>query len=257
VAHQFPFLDHPLPLAFAHRGGASAGLENTMAAFERAVQLGYRYLETDARVTADGALVAFHDRRLARVTGRTGTLAGTTWAELSRTKVAGTEAVPLLEDVVDRWPEHRFTIDVKTEAVIEPLIAMVRRTGIRDRICVGSFSGARLAKVRAALGPRLCTSLAPREVLRLWRASGWRPTGARGSTPGVPCAQVPPRVGAITLVDRRLVDRAHALGMQVHVWTINDRARMNQLLDLGVDGLMTDDLLTLREVYSARGLWFG
>jgi glycerophosphoryl diester phosphodiesterase len=249
--HPFPFLDHPLPLAFAHRGGAAGGLENTMTAFARAVEMGYRYVETDVHATRDGRLVAFHDRTLDRVTDVVGAIAELTWEQVGGARIGAGESVPLLADLLGTWPELRLNIDVKSDAAIRPLVETIRRTGALDRVCVGSFSDARLAKVRAGLGPGLCTSLGPRGVLRL-RASS---LVGRPAVPPVPCAQVPPRAAALPLVDRRFVDRAHALGMQVHVWTIDDRDEMNRLLDLGVDGIMTDQLATLREVYAARGLW--
>jgi glycerophosphoryl diester phosphodiesterase len=253
-AHRFPYLDHPLPLAFAHRGGAADGLENTMTAFARAVELGYRYVETDVHATVDGRLVAFHDRTLDRVTDVVGAIAELTWEQVAGARVSGTDSVPLLAEVLDTWPELRVNIDVKSDAAVDLLADTVRRTGALDRICVGSFSDARLMRVRAALGPRLCTSLGPRGVLRL-RAASLLGRGRSGGTSGVPCAQVPPRAAAVPVVDRRFVERAHRLGMQVHVWTIDDPAEMNRLLDLGVDGIMTDELATLREVYASRGLW--
>jgi glycerophosphoryl diester phosphodiesterase len=252
--HPFPFLDHPLPLAFAHRGGAAGGLENTMTAFARAVDLGYRYVETDVHATRDGRLVAFHDRTLDRVTDVVGAIAELTWEQIAGARVGGAGTVPLLVDVLDAWPALRLNIDVKSDAAVDLLADTVRRTGAIDRVCVGSFSDARLTRVRAALGPRLCTSLGPRGVLRLRAASLLGRRGS-GATAGVPCAQVPPRAAAVPVVDRRFVDRAHRLGMQVHVWTIDDADEMNRLLDLGVDGIMTDELATLREVYAARGLW--
>jgi glycerophosphoryl diester phosphodiesterase len=253
TVQDFVYLDGQLPLAFAHRGGAMDGLENTMAAFERAVAAGYRYLETDVRATADGQLVVFHDATLNRVTDRIGRVDQLPWSVVSQASIGGTERIPLLEDLLAAWPAARVNIDVKADTAVDPLLEVLRRANCMDRVCVGSFSDRRLQRVRAALGPRLCTSMGPREVLRLRRASWWGRDGV-GGTPGVPCVQVPIRFG-LTFVDRRFVDHAHALGLQVHVWTINDEADMHRLLDLGVDGIMTDRLDTLREVYRARGLW--
>ncbi|HEV2088270.1 MAG TPA: glycerophosphodiester phosphodiesterase [Cryptosporangiaceae bacterium] len=248
----FPYLDAPLPLAFAHRGGAAGGLENTMTAFSRAVDAGYRYVETDVHATADGALVAFHDPTLDRVTDRTGRIALLRLDQVRQARIGADERVPLLEDVLGAWPQLRVNVDVKADRSVEPLIETLRRTASLDRVCVGSFSDTRLARIRAALGPRLATALGPREVLSLRLSSWWR--RADGAAPVVPCAQVPVRVG-ITVVDRRFVEHAHRSGLQVHVWTIDDPAEMNRLLDLGVDGIMTDRINVLREVYSARGLW--
>jgi glycerophosphoryl diester phosphodiesterase len=250
--HPFAYLDGPTPLAFAHRGGAAIRPENTMAAFAQAVAAGYRYLETDVHATADGKVVVFHDRTLTRVTGRPGRVSELPWSQVRTAKVAGSEPIPLLEELIETWPETRLNIDVKADSVVDPLLEELRRTGAGDRVCVTSFSDRRLRRIRAGSGGRLCTSMGPREVLRLRRAS-WlgRPEGA---VPGVPCVQVPIRFG-LTFVDPRFVAHAHRLGLQVHVWTIDDATVMNRLLDLGVDGIMTDRIDTLREVYEARGVW--
>jgi glycerophosphoryl diester phosphodiesterase len=252
---RFPFLDSPLPLAFAHRGADTAA-ENSMAAFESVVRLGYRYLETDARATADGVLLAFHDATLDRVTDRRGRVAELRYAEVARARIAGAEPIPLLADVLDAWPHARLNIDVKAAPAVGPLIDLLRRSGAIDRVCVGSFSDARLAVVRGALGPRLCTSLGPREAVQL-RVASYRP-GSNGARPPVAgCAQVPARVGRVRLTDSRLVGAAHRAGLQVHVWTVNEPTEMNRLLDLGVDGIMTDRAEVLRSVLRARGLWHG
>ncbi|MEP6696759.1 MAG: glycerophosphodiester phosphodiesterase [Pseudonocardiales bacterium] len=252
----FGFLDAPLPLAFAHRGGASQGIENTMSTFAAAVALGYRYIETDVHATSDGALVAFHDRTLHRVTGVTGRIEELSWRQLRAVPVGTDERVPLLEDLLGTWPDLRVNIDVKARTAVPPLVEVIRRTGALDRVCVGSFSDRRLAQVRARLGPKLCTALAPREALRLRVASLARAAGS-GGTPGVPCAQLPYRLGAVPVTDARLLRRAHALGMQVHVWTIDDPVVMGRLLDMGVDGIMTDSPETLRAVLTTRGSWHG
>nr|WP_205751731.1 glycerophosphodiester phosphodiesterase [Cryptosporangium phraense] len=248
-----PFLDAPRPLAFAHRGGAADGLENTMTAFAQAVAAGYRYLETDVHATADGQLVAFHDRTLDRVTDRSGAIAALPLAEVRAARVRGTEKVPLFDELLDAWPDVRLNIDVKADAAVEPLIATITTHQAEDRVCVGSFSDARLNRVRAAFGGSVATSLGPRDVARLKLASltRSRPTFA----PGVCAAQVPIRHSGLRLVDARFVDKAHQAGLQVHVWTIDDPATMHRLLDLGVDGIMTDRIDVLRDVLTARGSW--
>ncbi|UNZ20494.1 glycerophosphodiester phosphodiesterase [Streptomyces sp. 891-h] len=250
--HGHPFLDSAVPLAFAHRGGAASGLENTHAAFARAVGLGYRYLETDVHTTADGALVAFHDTTLDRTTDSGGALAELSWAEVSRARVAGSEPVPLFADLLRAFPGVRWNIDVKTDSALVPLLELLARESAWDRVCVGSFAEARVARARALAGPRLLTSLGTGGVLAL-RMRSYRlpfrlPTGAG-------CAQVPERHGRLRVVDRAFVRAAHARGLRVHVWTVNDPARAAALLDLGVDGIMTDELEMLREVFAARGAW--
>jgi glycerophosphoryl diester phosphodiesterase len=258
VPRRFPFLDHPGPLAFAHRGGALEGRENTVAAFARALELGYTYLETDAHATADGVLLAFHDHTLDRVTDRRGRISELPYRVVRRARVGGVDEIPLLEDLLGSWPQARFNIDVKEAGAIGPLADAVKRTAAHDRVCLTSFSDERLARARAAVGENVCSALGPRGVAALRAAaatSGYGRLLTRLARSGVACAQIPVGFRGLRLTTRALVRTAHALGMQVHVWTINDQARMEQLLDLGVDGLMTDNISGLREVLRARGMW--
>ncbi|GLF96453.1 glycerophosphodiester phosphodiesterase family protein [Streptomyces yaizuensis] len=247
-----PFLDHPAPLAFAHRGGAADGIENTAAAFRRAALLGYRYFETDVHTTADGALVAFHDTTLDRVTDARGPVARLPWREVRRARIGGREPLPLFADLLEEFPTARWNVDVKSDAAVAPLVELVRRTGAWDRVCVGSFAEPRVARAARLAGPRLATSYGVRGVLGLRLRSLGLPAAARA---GAVCAQVPERFGGVRVVDRRFLREAHARGLQVHVWTVNDPERMRALLDLGADGIMTDHLETLRAVLTERGAW--
>jgi len=244
------FLDLPRPLAFAHRGGAAHYPENSWRAFEHAVGLGYSYLETDAHATADGVLVAFHDRALDRVTDRSGRIADLPISEVSAARIAGTDPIPLVEDLLGTWPEVRFNIDVKDEPAVRPLVEVLRRTDAWDRVCITSFSGRRLAAVRRALPRPVCMATAPLEVAALRLAAPGRPLAARLRRISVRCAQIP-----VSVATESFLRRAHAAGLQVHVWTVNDRRIMADLLDLGVDGIMTDETALLRDVLEARGKW--
>ncbi len=224
-----------------------------MPAFEGALALGYRYLETDAHVTADGICLAFHDDHLDRVTDRKGEIAQLTYREVREARVDGREPIPLLEDLIGCFPHARINIDPKHDAVVEPLAAVIRRTGSTQRVCIGSFSDSRIAALQQILGPELCTSLGPRGVARLRAGSFGLPAGE----PSGACVQVPHRIKGVRLVDERFVEKSHAAGLQVHVWTIDDPAEMHELLDLGVDGLMTDQPGALKSVLESRGAWFG
>ncbi len=240
------------PLAFAHRGGAERGDENTTAAFERAVSMGYRYLETDVHATADGVVVVFHDTTTERLLGRPGRIRDLRWADLATLRVAGSAVVPRLDDVLAGWPDVRFNIDIKDDPAVDPTVDLVRRSGVADRVLLASFSTPRLVRVRTMF-PGVATSLGMREATRLWLAAR---VGRRlRLPPSVVAAQVPVRHGRVRLVDRRFVATAHRSGLQVHVWTIDEPGTMNHLLDLGVDGIMTDRIEVLRDVYAARGVW--
>ncbi len=171
---RYAFLDGPTPIAMAHRGGAIEHLENSMPAFEACVAMGYRYLETDVRVTADGVPVVFHDPTLDRVTDRTGRVDRLPWSELAAARIGGREPILRLEDLLGAWPDVRFNIDIKAPGVVGPLARTVRRLGAEDRICLGSFSDARVAAARRVFGPGVCTSLGPRGVAAL-RLSSYSP----------------------------------------------------------------------------------
>ena len=257
----FAYLDEPRGvLAFAHRGGAFhpevEGLENTMAAFRHAVELGYRYLETDVHVTRDGVLMAFHDRVLDRVTDGTGEVARLSRADIRAARIGGREDVPALDELFDAFPDVRFNIDIKAPRAIRPLADFVAARNAWDRVLVGSFSPRSLNTFRALTGGRVPTGAHPREVA----AYAGLPSGrlaaalARG---GAVALQVPHLRGRVPITTRGLVRRAHAAGLHVHVWTIDDPAEMHELLDLGVDGLMTDRTDILRDVLVERGQWEG
>ena len=252
-----PFLDYPRPHAFAHRGGKAHAPENSWTAFEHAVKLGYAYLETDARATSDGKLMAFHDRTLDRKTDGSGPIGSRTYREVSALRVADSEPIPLIEDLLGAWPDVRFNIDLKDEPGIALLAGVLRRTGAWDRVCVTSFSGSRLRTARGLFDRPVCMATSPAVIAAvrytIGAASPRREQGMlarRLEQWQVRCAQVPGRVASASFVRR-----AHALGLDVHVWTINDRAEMSRLLDLGADGIMTDDICSLREVLIERGQW--
>src|SRR5687767_12218149 len=129
----FPFLDWPAPIAFAHRGGASEAPENTLPAFEHAVRLGYRYVETDVHVTADGVLLAFHDDVLDRVTDRQGVIGELPYAAVAEARVAGAEPIPRFEDLLGAFPDLRVNVDPKHDAAVEPLADALRRCAATER----------------------------------------------------------------------------------------------------------------------------
>jgi len=244
---------HP-PRAFAHRGwhtGDLAGRENSLAAFRRAFAEGYRYLETDVHATADGVLVVFHDPQLDRVTDQRGRIATQTWAQVRQATIRGRDPIPLLSELLQELPDARFTIDAKAPGAVGPLIELIRSSGAADRVCLGSFSDRRLAALRAALAPRVATSLGPREIFRLVRASAL----GRGFATTSVAAQVPVSWHRLPIVTPRFLATAHAADLEVHVWTINDEPEMHRLLDLGVDGIMTDRPDLLRDVLVRRGAW--
>jgi len=258
---RFAFLDHPGPIAFAHRGGALEAFENTWTSFSHAHDLGYRYIETDVNASSDGVALTIHDPYLDRVTEQSGLVRDLPWRRLSTVRLGGEasgEGIPRLDEVLAAWPETRWNVDAKHDSAVDPLIETLRRSGAVDRVCVTSFSDRRLTRIRRALGPRLCTALGPAGVASL-RATSMLPpalaTPVTGALARSGAAQVPVRRGWMPLVDRRMVDAAHRTGLHVHVWTIDDETTMARLLDLGVDGIMTDRPRVLKALLERRHAW--
>lgn len=242
---------------FARPGGVDNGLENAMSAFQAAVDLGYKYLETDAHGTRDGVAVALHDEDLDRTTDCTGDVAEMTWAEVRRAQIGGVEPVPSLEEVLDTFPDTFIQVDVKHNSGIAPIAAAIERTKSHARVCVASFSRYRRLATVARLTAPVATSAATSEVAEF--VLGARLGSARlvqNALTRVDALQVPERHG-LTVVDERTVRAAHWAGKQVHVWTPNTREEMERLIDAGVDGIISDRADLLKELLVERGLWIG
>jgi glycerophosphoryl diester phosphodiesterase len=248
------------PLALAHRGFSREGLENSMAAFGAAVELGFRHLETDVHTTADGVLLLFHDDALDRLTDGRGRISELSAATVAHARIGGAEPIPLFEELITAFPDVRLNLDVKDWNSVDTLAAAIERHGLHDRVLVASFSDRRRRAVlkqlsRPAAGSAgivssglfvLLGPVLPAPLLRLV---------ARRALRGVQALQVPVRFRAVTVVTPGFVKRAHRHGLQVHVWTINDPAEMHRLLDLGVDGIVTDRADLLKDVLQQRGAW--
>ena len=245
-------------LAFAHRGGAFhpdlEGLENTLGAFQHAVDLGYLHLETDVHATRDGVLLAFHDSALDRVTSRTGRVEDLRYVDVAAALIGDREQIPTVQGLLDHFPHTFFNIDIKSESAIEPLARVLATSGSEHRVCVASFSHRRITAFRRHSQGRVLTAASSPEVAAFRFSPGPLP---RSSAPYPAPLQVPRRFRGLTVLTPRLVDRAHRAGRQVHVWTVDDPGEMHRLLDLGVDGLMTDRTDVLRDVLLDRRQWMG
>lgn len=243
------------PLAFAHRGGAgtagNVGIENSLAAFAHAYELGYRYFETDVRATSDGVVYAVHDHVLDRLTGSSDMVVELTAESLDLQRLDQREPLTRLSALFEAFPDARLNIDLKSEDVVDLACALIEDHDATGRTLLASFSHRRLRRVRKRL-PGVATSassleaalvkLAPTPLLRRLRLAPI-------------CLQVPARRGRITVVTDAFVRKAHALGLQVHVWTVDEPQEMHRLLDLGVDGIITDRTDLLKDVLVARGTW--
>jgi glycerophosphoryl diester phosphodiesterase len=248
----------------AHRGFSLGGLENTLAAFRAAVELGYSHLETDVHTTSDGELFLFHDRTLDRVTDGHGRIHDLTADEVRRVRIGGTEPVSTFDELVAAFPQARFNLDVKDWHSVPSVVAAIERYSVHDRVLIASFSDRRRRAVLKQLSRRTASSagtMANALFLVLGPllsapALGFPARAAlRRALRDVDALQVPVRYRAIPVVTAGFVRRAHRLGLYVHVWTINDPAEMHRLLDLGVDGIVSDRADLLKDVLQARGQW--
>lgn len=243
----------------AHRGGwlslEDRSRENTWHAFAQAVAEGYRYLETDVRTTADGLVVAFHDSQLGGVTDRKGRIDSLTYAELADVRVGGSDPIPLLSELLAEFPATCFNIDLKDDASVAAVPPLLDLPGLRERVCVASFSTSRLRRFRR-LAPQVLTATTPREVFWYAAGFGFRRWFELGSGQVL---QVPARVlgERAELVRPDVIAAVHAAGRAIHVWTIDDEAEMHRLIDLGVDGIISNEIGLLKRVLVDRGLWEG
>lgn len=247
-----PFLDHPGPFVMAHRGGVGDAAaqadgeyvpENSDLAFARSVGLGIRVLESDIRTTSDGVPILHHDEDLRRVAYFGARVHDLTWREAAAIELPAGARLMRVDEALITWPGIRWNLDVKDDRSVEATVRVLQRAHALDRVCVASFSRSRLHRLRALLGPQAATSATWAEVGAILRlpSVAHRRFAPRLLQPGRPVAvQVPPSALGLPLLSERSVAAAHALGVQVHAWTINNPEQMRQLLAMGVDALITD-----------------
>ncbi len=255
------FFDADPPLAIAHRGSRLLWPENTMTAFQSAIDLGIRFLETDLHQTSDGVIVCFHDETLQRTTDGIGPIREHTWDDLrqrdagfwfaphERYPQRGKEiGIPTLEEAMGTFPDVGFVLDLKEPGFERTLAQLLRRRGWEHRVIVGSFSDRRLRAFRKASEGRVATSAGPVESMAIFAASRrGRSLGTRARA-----LQFPEEFMFRTLADRSLVRAAEAVDRQVHVWTVNDPGHMSAFLDNGVHGIITDRPDLLVDLIEAR-----
>jgi glycerophosphoryl diester phosphodiesterase len=261
-----PFFEHPddagrqLPIAMAHRGFSAEGLENSMAAFRAGVDLGFRYLETDVHTTADGVLLLFHDETLDRVTDGRGRVAELPAADVAKARINGREPIPTFDELVTQLPEARLNLDIKDWGSVRSTAAAIERHQVHHRVLVTSFSDRRRRAVLKLLSQPVASSAGVASSALFTLLGPARPRPAfrwlmRRVLRDVHALQVPVRYGRVPVVTTGFIRRAHDLDLVVHVWTINDAGEMHRLLQLGVDGIVTDRADLLRDVLRVRGQW--
>jgi len=267
VSSQYPALSGPQPLTFAHRGGAGVWPENTLEAFRGAIELGCTHVETDVRMTRDGQIVVFHDETLERTTNGSGPVSAHTLAQLRRLDAGYRFSpdgksfprrghgllIPTLAELVALAERVRFNVEIKERGPFDlprALLRFIDEHAIADRIVVAAERHELMREFRRHSQGRIATSASRRECLQFWAASRLHLTAFLRLP--YQALQIPVRAGSLTVVTPRLLDAAHREGLAVHVWTIDERPEMLRLLDLGVDGLMSDHPDRLRQAVVER-----
>jgi glycerophosphoryl diester phosphodiesterase len=246
------YLSPARPRVFAHRGLAVEAPENSMLAFAKAIAAGALYIETDVHASADGIAVVAHDPDLLRLAGRNVRVDQLTFAELRRVDLGEGQVFCSLAEALDAFPETRFNIDVKSRAAVRPTIAAVLAARASDRVLVSSFNErTRAAAVRGLPGVVSSSSARLFAVALLAGKVGLSPI-VRRALRGLVAVQVPERALGLRITTARMIALLHDAGVEVHVWTVNDPLRMAELLDLGVDGLVTDRVDLALDVVRAR-----
>jgi len=241
------------PLAIAHRGGAGLAHENSLVAFSLASALGLRYLETDIRVTRDGHLVCFHDETLDRVTSATGPVRSKSLGELRALRINASEPIPSFDEALDTFPEQFFTVDLKDQFAIEPLVKSLQRKGVAERVCIAGAWDGWLGHIRREV-PQVTTALGWRSLTALLSCArtGLRPPKSLATGP---FAHVPIKLGRVPIFVERLVAMSHDIGVRVVTWTVDEPVVIRRVLDAGVDAIITDRPDVLREVLVSRDQW--
>lgn len=228
------------PRVLAHRGLALEAPENTLLAFAKALAVGAAFIETDVHESSDGVAIVSHDPDLSRVAGRRVRVDQLTAAELRRVDLGEGQGFSTLAEALDAFPDARFNIDLKSAGAVEPAVAAIRSVGALDRVLVTSFGESRRRAAVREL-PRVATSASFGTGAKVLAASRLHlARRVRALLRDVDALQLPERWNGVRVVTAPLLRLAHEAGVEVHVWTVNDPQDMRRLLDLGVDGLVTD-----------------
>lgn len=234
------FLEGPRPRILAHRGLATEAPENTLAAFRAAVAVGATHVESDVRVSADGVAVLAHDATFERVSSDATRVDAASADALTALDLGGGHGVPTLAEALAVLPETRWNLDLKVPAAVEPAARAIREADAVDHVLVTSFDDATRARALEAL-PGVATSASRGVMARALVAVRLRRRAALARIlDGIAAVQVPERLGRLRIVDAASVAAFHAVGVEVHVWTVNEPFHMRRLVSLGVDGVVTD-----------------
>lgn len=228
------------PRVLAHRGLAIEAPENTLLAFAKALAVGVTHVETDVHVSADGVAMISHDPDLRRLADRGVAVHDLTSHELRRVDLGWGQNYCSLSDALDGFPDVRFNIDIKIDSAVQPTVDAIRAAGANRRVLIASFSAKRRV---AAVGqlPGAATSVSARgAVAAVAAAQAGSVTSLRRILRAVQAVQLPETVLRMPAFTPRTLATFRSVGVEVHAWTINESPAMDRLLELGIDGLITD-----------------
>ena len=229
------YLDYKGVEVLAHRGGAEESYENTLESFEYSQSLGCKFIETDVQVSSDGIPYIFHDDDLKRICEIPKKFDSLKSDEIDSLTIFKNHKIPKLEDALNKFPDLSFQIDFKTDEVVEPALNVIQKTNSTDRVCIASFSSKRLERVRS-ISPNLCISMGPNEVFKtLLSRYKLNKRPLKGD-----CLQVPMKYYGLTIVTKKFVEYLKSKDIKIMVWTINDVETFKYLIQLDVDGIITD-----------------
>jgi len=245
-----PYFNNYPFAGFVHRGGNEEKTENTLEAFQHASDLGFIFMETDVQATNDDEIVVFHDNTLNRLAGVDKKISDLSSYEIRNIDLINGGRIPSLNELLSSFPNLRFNIDIKTNDAVEKSIDIINQHTAFNRVCLAAFSSTRLKKIRKICGDKLCSSMGMSEVLNLVLKSYGFPLNTNQGN----CAQVPISYFGLPVVNKQFINTAHSTNKLVHVWTIDEESEINNLIDLGVDGVMTDKPSILMKVLKKRSL---
>jgi glycerophosphoryl diester phosphodiesterase len=232
-------------ISLSHRGNSKKFIENSFEAFNSVVQMGYKYIETDLRMTLDKEVIAFHDPDLKRLFNLDLQVKDLTFNEIANLFKEKNCSLLTLEDVLKEFPKIYFNIDLKVEEVIQDSIKVVADFNAFDRVCFASFHSNRTGKV-LRYNQNAIVSMGMKDIA-LFKFFKFNNKNKK-------IIQIPLKWKGIKILTRNLIQKAHKNNLLVHVWTINDRKTINNLIDLGVNGIITDEPELLMETMKERDL---
>lgn len=241
----------------AHRGFTSFKLPmNSIGAFHEAAKLGFRYVETDVRATHDGVALILHDPRLGPETGVPGAVDQLSWRDVRTADLGAGQTIPTLEGLLATFPDLRVNIDIKAASAIDPTVDVIERLGAHHRVLIGSFSDRRRRRALRLLSKRVTSAAGTGTFVAFLAArTAHSRAAAKRMLRDSDCLQLPARLWGVPLITPALVQAVHAAGRQVHAWTVDEPATMHALLDINVDGIISDRADLLRDVLVSRGQW--